>query len=375
MPAASVVARRRRRGEGDAEADREEGHHLAGRGGSRVDPGQVAGPVVAGVVVDRQSGHGREQRGVPVADGTGPRQVAAVAEDDEVVVDAGLRVGPDRRCAREKGVEGRDCVAGGDGRPPAPRFDDPGDGEGRPRASASGFSCPIARTARAPAIRSTTTSGTAAPRAPRPPSALTRPSPAIAAGSAATRIRGPARGPASAARRALRGLFPRLLAARLARRRIALARQPGHGRRQRLPAGRVDERLALRVAALLQLLEDAQHAGAARRGVVEGDVEGRDPPQPEPGPQLASNVAHGPLEGGQAAARSASPPMTLTQTRAWLRSGVVSTSVTVANPMRGSWTSLARIRPISCAGARRRDRCAGSSPAVSAARRDSPPAG
>ena len=36
--------------------------------------------------------------------------------------------------------------------------------------------------------------------------------------------------------------------------------------------------------------------------------------------------------------------MTLTQTRAWRRSGVVSTSVTVAKPMCGSWTSFARIR-------------------------------
>ena len=39
--------------------------------------------------------------------------------------------------------------------------------------------------------------------------------------------------------------------------------------------------------------------------------------------------------------------MTLTQTRAWRRSGVVSTSVTVAKPMCGSWTSFARILPIS----------------------------
>src|SRR4029079_16515379 len=39
--------------------------------------------------------------------------------------------------------------------------------------------------------------------------------------------------------------------------------------------------------------------------------------------------------------------MTLTQTRAVDRSGAVSTSVMVTKPMRGSWTSRARISPIS----------------------------
>ncbi len=45
--------------------------------------------------------------------------------------------------------------------------------------------------------------------------------------------------------------------------------------------------------------------------------------------------------------RSAVSPMTLTQTFACERSRVVSTSVTVANPIRGSATSRARIAPIS----------------------------
>jgi len=45
--------------------------------------------------------------------------------------------------------------------------------------------------------------------------------------------------------------------------------------------------------------------------------------------------------------RSSGCPITLTQTRAVLRSGAVSTSVTVTNPIRGSWTSFARIAPIS----------------------------
>ena len=40
--------------------------------------------------------------------------------------------------------------------------------------------------------------------------------------------------------------------------------------------------------------------------------------------------------------------MTLTQTLAWRRSGVVSTSVIVTNPTRGSATSRAMIAPISC---------------------------
>ena len=49
-----------------------------------------------------------------------------------------------------------------------------------------------------------------------------------------------------------------------------------------------------------------------------------------------------------AASRSAGWPMTLTQTFAWRRSGVVSTEVIVANPIRGSATSRAMIAPISC---------------------------
>src|SRR6187549_1636591 len=40
--------------------------------------------------------------------------------------------------------------------------------------------------------------------------------------------------------------------------------------------------------------------------------------------------------------------MTLTQTLAWRRSGVVSTSVIVTNPTRGSATSRLTIEPISC---------------------------
>jgi hypothetical protein len=40
--------------------------------------------------------------------------------------------------------------------------------------------------------------------------------------------------------------------------------------------------------------------------------------------------------------------MTLTQTFAWRRSGVVSTLVIVANPTRGSATSREMIPPISC---------------------------
>src|ERR1019366_8437752 len=46
--------------------------------------------------------------------------------------------------------------------------------------------------------------------------------------------------------------------------------------------------------------------------------------------------------------RSAGLPMTLTQTRAWARSAVVSTLVTVAKPIRGSFTSRERSPPISC---------------------------
>ena len=48
-----------------------------------------------------------------------------------------------------------------------------------------------------------------------------------------------------------------------------------------------------------------------------------------------------------AASRSAGWPMTLTQTLAWRRSWVVSISVIVTNPTRGSATSRATIEPIS----------------------------
>ena len=48
--------------------------------------------------------------------------------------------------------------------------------------------------------------------------------------------------------------------------------------------------------------------------------------------------------------------MTLTQTRAVLRSGAVSTSVTVTNPIRGSWTSAPGSRRSPGAAARRSGR-------------------
>src|SRR5205085_10264393 len=48
-----------------------------------------------------------------------------------------------------------------------------------------------------------------------------------------------------------------------------------------------------------------------------------------------------------AARRPSAGPMTLTRTFAWRRSGCVSTPVIVANPIRGSSTSFARIAPIS----------------------------
>ena len=46
------------------------------------------------------------------------------------------------------------------------------------------------------------------------------------------------------------------------------------------------------------------------------------------------------------ASRSSSSPSTLTKTRAERRSGLVSTAVTVTNPMRGSWSSVAIAAPI-----------------------------
>ena len=111
----------------------------------------------------------------------------------------------------------------------------------------------------------------------------------------------------------------------------------------RSAAGRASGRLAR-----LELVEQLEDPGAALGRVVEADVELRDPPDPQPLAQLVADERHRVARARRrAASRSAGWPMTLTQTLAWRRSGVVSTSVIVTNPIRGSATSRAMIAPIS----------------------------
>ena len=99
----------------------------------------------------------------------------------------------------------------------------------------------------------------------------------------------------------------------------------------------------------LELGQQLEDPRAALGGVVEVDVQVRDPPDPQPPAQLVADERHRvPRSAAIAASRSAAWPITLTQTLAWRRSCVVSTDVIVANPIRGSATSLARIAPISC---------------------------
>ena len=75
-------------------------------------------------------------------------------------------------------------------------------------------------------------------------------------------------------------------------------------------------------------------------GVVELDVQVRDAPDAQPLRRARAGRTASPGRArATVASRSAGWPMTLTQTLAWRRSGVVSTSVIVANPIRGSATS------------------------------------
>jgi len=73
------------RRERHAQPNGEEGDHLARGGRCRVNPVEPARPVVADVVVDRQERRGREQRLVPGEDRPGPRDLATVAQDHQVV--------------------------------------------------------------------------------------------------------------------------------------------------------------------------------------------------------------------------------------------------------------------------------------------------
>ncbi len=98
-----------------------------------------------------------------------------------------------------------------------------------------------------------------------------------------------------------------------------------------------------------ELVEQLEHAGAPFGGVVEVDVEVRDALDAQRACRARAERTASPAAGPRPSPRrSAGWPMTLTQTLAWRRSGVVSTFVIVAKPIRGSATSRATIAPISC---------------------------
>ena len=251
----------------------------------------------------------------------------------EVVVGRRVRVGPEAVDAGEEVVQRRDRV-GADGVAPcrpAPRR------AGRRRASRR--ACrrrgsrgrPPARGGRL-GRRSTTASGTASSHGARSTSSAA----SARDGLVAARRPGPDAPLRAAA--AARPAGPRTAAPRP---RSPSWRQPGDRRRQRL-ADRARPRRASRPASMLvQQLEDPR---AALGGVVELEVELRDPLEPQPLARARAGRTASPGRAPRSSpSRSAGWPMTLTQTLAWRRSGVVSTSVIVANPIRGSATSRATI--------------------------------
>ena len=69
--------------------------------------------------------------------------------------------------------------------------------------------------------------------------------------------------------------------------------------------------------------------------VVELEVELRDPLQPQPLAELVAHERHRAPERAIVACRVGRPTDDATHTLAWRRSGVVSTLVTVTNPIRG----------------------------------------
>ena len=260
----------------------------------------------------------RSNSRVPVSHVAEPVQRAAVTDDEEVVVAVRRRVGPEPIHPAQEAVQRGHRVRGQRVARATVVLDDRGDAErGAERvrvgvlvgdgqdASARG---PRRRRLRAAAGAAASSHGLmSTPRVPMgavPPAGL--------------------RGAAGLRRRGTCG--------------VAVGRDPATG------GGAVSGQSG---AAGLELGKQAQHAGTSLGRVVE-----RGPAAPGCGAAGSGGRARVGRTASRAGgphrrSRSAGWPMTLTQTRAWLRSGVVSTSVTVTNPMRGSWMSFARMAPIS----------------------------
>ena len=204
-----------------------------------------------------------------------------------------------------------------------------------PIVSASGFSCPTARTRRAALIRATTASGTAGVHGER----------SITAGASSSRC---VARPMTAGRGAGAGAWHVL----------PDARSPGPAprpRRLRAAAGRPASGATRRSGgdvlvdpALLELVEQLEDAGPPleRCRRAPGGTPGSACRRSRLPSSWRTNGIARPI-AASVAFRSSGWPMTLTETRACRRSGAVSTSVIVANPIRGSSTSRRKISPIS----------------------------
>ncbi len=132
-------------------------------------------------------------------------------------------------------------------------------------------------------------------------------------------------------------------------RAAVLARRAAPGRPASAPAPATPRRPSRGgcLRALLQVVEDLEHAGATLRRVVLAQVQLRDALQA----QVAQPMPHERHRPAQRPHRrpdgSAASPMTETHTLAWLSSRSTSTLVTVTNPMRGSAISRAMMALIS----------------------------
>ncbi len=114
-----------------AESHREQRRHLAGRGGSRVDPVGRATLVVRGVVIEDDARQALEHIGVPLSDGADPIDGPAVGDHEQVVVGVRLRVGAGAVDIRQEVVDRRERIGEDRGRPATDPLDEPADRQRR----------------------------------------------------------------------------------------------------------------------------------------------------------------------------------------------------------------------------------------------------
>ena len=311
---------------GHAEPRGQQRDHLARRGRGRVDP--VARPAVGvrGVVVDEHARQPLEQRrGGARARRRADRACRSRRRRAGRSRPSGVGILDEPVHARQEVVERRHGVGGDERRAAAVVLDDRGDAERR--AERVGVGVLVAsrpgRCARA-AIASAAAVGTASSQGRR--------STVIGGLRAWRRARADRRPRRWRRRPAGRGASIGTLSRRT-RRRAATPRPAAASAGRRRPRAR---------------------RGAGARGSRAARVSSartlqlRDAAQPDRAtPARGGRTAWRARAPASCSSRSSGWPMTLTQTRAVARSGAVSTSVTVTNPIRGSCTSFARIAPIS----------------------------